>query len=391
MSASGEHMPTMRALVAESNVVTRVTLRRILERLGFTVVELRDELAAACLLYQPESPELALLSLDTLLVDFEQVCRAMRDAKPDVYLVALVPENRRIDAAWVLDAGADDFIIKPTSMQEMEARLRVIKHVLAGDTHKSDVVESARKKPGRTIDVLLEELTDPTVLSNVFSQMDLEPVEEVDPRQTGENPVYSAWAPILILQAGTGKWLNVRIDLDDENGNRLLQSVHRQVEFSQTRLLRTLKDVMGLTEDVLRSAAQARGTAQLHLPLEPIAMPFGTIPKPSELASAHADQKLIGLRLKENLHLLMTLTMESIRLENPVISRLQNMDVLARDVQSVEYQAKLLRAGTMLNDTYIRKIQAFIHSQNLSQHIEVYRPPSGTVKFLEEMRMVAVA
>lgn len=74
----------MHAVVAESNVVTRVTLRRMLERLGFQVDELRDELAAAWLLHRPEAPEFTFLSLDTMLVDFEQVCRAMCEAKPDV-------------------------------------------------------------------------------------------------------------------------------------------------------------------------------------------------------------------------------------------------------------------------------------------------------------------
>lgn len=83
----------------------------------------------------------------------------------------------------------------------------------------------------------------------------------------------------------------------------------------------------------------------------------------------------------------LTLTIEPIRRERPVISRLKSWDVLARDVHFAEYQAKLLRAGTMLDDVYIRKIQAFIHSQNLSQHVEVYRPPEGTVRFLEERRV----
>lgn len=391
MNTDGKNSEAMHALVAESNAVTRVTLRRILERLNFQVDELRDELAAACLLHQPEAPELAFLSLDTLLVDFEQICRAMREAQPDVYIVALVPENRRIDAAWVLDAGADDFIIKPTSIQEMEARVRVIRRALVADGEAVVEEISNGRSRRRSIDVLLDDLTDPAVLSDAFSQMDLVPVDEIPPSETGDNPAYSSWAPLLILQADRGKWLNIRIDLDEANGHRLLEAVHRQAAFAEARLLQTLKDVMGLTQDVIRTTAANRGTAQLHLPLEPVALPYHAIPKPSDLASGHADQKLLGLQVHDDLRLLMTLTIEQIRLEKPVISRLQNLDVLARDVQSAEYQVKLLRAGTMLNDVYIRKIQAFIHSQNLSQHVEVYRPPAGTVRFLEQARILTTS
>lgn len=386
MSADNDH--TRNALVAESNVVTRVALRRILERLGYEVEELRDELAAACLIHQPDAPELAFLSLDTLLVDFEQVCGAMREAKPDVYIVALVPESRRIDATWVLGAGADDFIIKPSSMQELEARVRVIHRSMAGPASVEHEEKSGRGRKAGTIDMLLDELTDSSVLSDVFSQMDLEPVEEIDPRDTGEHPAFTSWAPLLILQADRGKWLNIRIDVDEENGRKLFAAVHRKTAFSEPLLLQAMKDVMDLTEDVIRTAAEQRGTAQLHLPLEAIALPADGIPKPAELASAHADHKHLGLRLNGDLRLLMTLTIEPVRLERPVVGRLRIMDVLAHDIQSTEYQAKLLRAGTVLNETYIRKFQAFIHSQNLSQHVEVYRPPDGTARFLEAMQIV---
>ena len=121
----------MRALVAESNVVTRVTLTRILERAGFGVEELHDELAAVSLLYQPDPPELALLALDTLLVDFGSICAAMREAKPDVFIVALVPDGRRNEVLRALQSGADDFLIKPVTIQEADARVFVMRRTMA--------------------------------------------------------------------------------------------------------------------------------------------------------------------------------------------------------------------------------------------------------------------
>ncbi len=400
----------MRALVAESNVVTRVSLRRILERSGFAVEELRDELAAACLLHDPDPPELALLALDTLLVDFGQVCAAMREAKPDVYIVALVPEARRIDAGTVIDDGADDFLIKPASLQEAEARIRVIGRVLAErkgekEEEKEEILGSrsgpsdgakpsigerekvaAERSPRRrTLDTLLDDLTSTETLATVFNQMGLTPVEEVNPSEAGGKGVFSVWSPLLVTVQESAQWLNTRIDLDEINAMLLFGAVERYGNFSEDRLLRILQDIMGLVQDGIRTRAAAVGGAQLHLPIAPIARPSEAIPAPEDLAGQIAERKRVGLRLRNDLRLLMTVTMEPILKEEPVISSVHRMDVLARDVQSAEYQIMLLRAGTMLSDAYIRKIQAFIHSKNLSQKVEVFRPPRGTAAFLNRM------
>lgn len=384
----------MRALVAESNVVTRVSLRRILERSGFTVEELRDELAAACLLHAPEAPELALLALDTLLADFGQVCAAMREAKPDIYIVALVPEARRIEVGNVLDAGADDFLIKPASLQEAEARVRVIGGILAarrgeeGEGEGEDVGEAGVERPRRrrsALNTLLDEVTSTDTLATVFNQMGLTPVEEISPGEAGGKGVFSVWSPLLITVDEKAQWLNTRIDLDEVNAMLLFGAVERYGSFSEERLLRVLQDIMSLVQDGIRTRAAGVGGAQLHIPIPPVARPAAMIPPPPELAGRIADRKRIGLRLRNDLRLLMTVTMEPIRKEAPVISSVHRMDVLAHDVQSAEYQIMLLRAGTMLSDDYIRKIQAFIHSKNLSQKVEVFRPPRGTAAFLNEI------
>lgn len=403
----------MRALIAESNAVTRASLRRILERSDFDVEELRDELAAACLLHQPGAPELALLAVDTMLADFGQVCSVMREAKPDVYIVALVPQDRRIRVSSVLDAGADDFLIKPVSLQEAEGRVRVIQNVLTeravqridegegegqgevdgGDTtERQDVTdgdtessESARIL--RTPRTLLEELTSATTLTSVFEHMGLAPVEELPADEAGAKGVFSVWSPLLVTIQDHAHWVNARIDLDAENARQLFGVVERYGTFSEDRLLRVLQDIMDLVQDGIRTRAEDIGGADLHIPITPVTRPTAQIPTAVELSGYGAERKVMGLRLKNDLRLLMTVTLEPIRREEPMISDLRPLDVLATDVHSAEYQIMLLRAGTMLNDDYIQKIRAFIRANNLSEKLEVFHPPDGTAAFLNEIEL----
>ena len=145
----------MRALVAEANVSTRITLKRILQRTGFDVDELYDELAAVCRLNNPEAPDLALLAMDTWVIDFSLVCEAMREARPSVYIVALVPEGRRPELTKLLSQGADDFMIKPINAHEAEARTTVIQRYLAkqGGHEAVFAAKPASEKPEEEVPV----------------------------------------------------------------------------------------------------------------------------------------------------------------------------------------------------------------------------------------------
>ena len=387
----------MRALVAEANVVTRVTLRRILERAGFSVEELRDELAAACLLHQPEAPELALLALDTFLVDFEQVCKSMRAAKPGVFIVALVPQERRLDLSKVLDAGADDYLIKPVTIQVAEARLRIIQRtltVLGGSASiytgreeiaaVQDVADSGDHKP--PVSEILAELDFQKALTSVFSQMDLQPVEEVNLDDSFGDPRFTSWVPLILRKEERAQWLNVRIDLDEENASRLFETVHPIESYSEQGISHLLVEIVSLAIDGLCTAALQQDDVYIDLPIAPMAIQSGEIPSPTVLASSYAKGHSIGLLLSKVVRLHLSFTMESVPIEDCLIRQLKPLDVLAHDIQSAEYQVVLLRAGTMIKQSYIEKIQAFIHSQNLSQKVQVFRPPQGTVKFLSETK-----
>ncbi|HRR10231.1 MAG TPA: response regulator transcription factor [Rhodothermales bacterium] len=69
-----------------------------------------------------------LLLLDVMLPGFDglEVCRRVRAQHPLLYIVMLTARTDEIDRIVGLEVGADDYITKPFSLQELVARVRSI-------------------------------------------------------------------------------------------------------------------------------------------------------------------------------------------------------------------------------------------------------------------------
>jgi two-component system, OmpR family, alkaline phosphatase synthesis response regulator PhoP len=113
-------------LVVEDDVHIVHVLRFMLERQGYRVIHVADGRAAVQHVVSQPAPDLVLLDVMLPYVDgFEIVAliRAQAGWKA-VPVLMLTAKNTERDAVRGLDAGADDFIIKPFQPQELLARLR---------------------------------------------------------------------------------------------------------------------------------------------------------------------------------------------------------------------------------------------------------------------------
>lgn len=122
----------MKILLADDDLVTRTLLQRILERSGFDVVCVGDgESAAECLL-APGGPRIAILDWMMPKMDGPSVCRQIRAqlGNPYVYFILLTSRETREDVVMGLDAGADDYLIKPWNPEEIKARVRTGRRIL---------------------------------------------------------------------------------------------------------------------------------------------------------------------------------------------------------------------------------------------------------------------
>ncbi len=69
-------------------------------------------------------PELVLLDLGLPDVDGVELCGSLRAALPDATIIILTARSDEIDIVVGLDAGADDYLLKPFRLGELMARVR---------------------------------------------------------------------------------------------------------------------------------------------------------------------------------------------------------------------------------------------------------------------------
>ena len=115
----------MRVLVADDDLAVRNSLERALRLEGYDVALAADgrETLEAVVTAPPDA-----LVLDVRMpgVDGLEVCRRLRavaDPTPVLMLTAKVAVSDRVEG---LDAGADDYLVKPFALPELLARLRAL-------------------------------------------------------------------------------------------------------------------------------------------------------------------------------------------------------------------------------------------------------------------------
>jgi sigma-B regulation protein RsbU (phosphoserine phosphatase) len=122
-----------RILIAEDHYVSRHLLERNLTNWGFDVVTAEDGEVASRILESDDAPPLAILDWMMPKMDGVEVCARIRQIKgrPYVYLLLLTAKSQKEEVAAGLDAGADDYVIKPFDPDELRARLKVGQRVVA--------------------------------------------------------------------------------------------------------------------------------------------------------------------------------------------------------------------------------------------------------------------
>lgn len=69
-------------------------------------------------------PDLVLLDLMLPRMDGLEVCRRLRSTNPTLYVIMLTAKTSEIDRVVGLEVGADDYVTKPFSLEELVARIR---------------------------------------------------------------------------------------------------------------------------------------------------------------------------------------------------------------------------------------------------------------------------
>ena len=114
----------MVVLVIEDEPGIADFLRRGLESAGF-VVDMAADGQLGLLSAQRDEVELVILDLGLPGLSGEQVLRRLRAVRPALPVIVLTAKDAVADRVANLDAGADDYVVKPFSFAELLARVRV--------------------------------------------------------------------------------------------------------------------------------------------------------------------------------------------------------------------------------------------------------------------------
>lgn len=122
----------MKILIAEDDIIPRRLLQATLTKAGHDVVSARDGVEAWRILQSADAPRLAIVDWLMPNMDGVEVCRRVRQlqASPYTYLILLTSKDRKEDLIAGLEAGADDYLIKPFDPQELQVRLRTGQRIL---------------------------------------------------------------------------------------------------------------------------------------------------------------------------------------------------------------------------------------------------------------------
>ena len=119
--------PQMSILVVDDEPAVRSALRRALTFAGYRV-DLAEDGSQALSALAPELSEPDAVLLDVLMpgVDGLEVCRRIRRTGSRVPVLMLTARDEVDDRVAGLDAGADDYLVKPFALEELLARIRAL-------------------------------------------------------------------------------------------------------------------------------------------------------------------------------------------------------------------------------------------------------------------------
>lgn len=114
-------------LIADDDPISRKALHSALTHGQYSVIEAINGTEALQHLSGPHAPALAILDWMMPGLDGPDVCRIIRTTRgaQATYLMLLTSKSSPDDIVIGLEAGADDYIVKPFDSEELRARVRV--------------------------------------------------------------------------------------------------------------------------------------------------------------------------------------------------------------------------------------------------------------------------
>lgn len=148
-------------LVAEDDDALRTSLEKVLRFEGYKVLTAADG-AEALEIVATDEPDAAVLDVNMPHVDGLAACRLLRQKGNRLPVLLLTARHTVADRVEGLDAGADDYLVKPFAVDELLARVRaLLRRPAVAATEDALTVADLRVEPatrqvqraGRTVEL----------------------------------------------------------------------------------------------------------------------------------------------------------------------------------------------------------------------------------------------
>ncbi|KAF0180966.1 MAG: response regulator receiver [Limisphaerales bacterium] len=313
----------MKILLADDDEISRKIIASFLARFGYESLVVQNGAEAWEILQTPAAPPLAICDWMMPRMTGPEVCARLRAIKQPVrtYVILLSSRNTKLDIVKGLDAGADDYIVKPCDLTELQARLRVAlrslkyeeqlrktiaeydalirRHTMLGEMAGHQVAA----QPASTVTVA----SAPAAVAPPAPAPDLgallcEAIREIGlgQAQLDSNPEPAGPADFSVVLPAYVKrdaeWVDLRLDITRGGAHALCRTVLRRPANSEHELLGVLAEAVHLLLGA-RSLARAKQALGLVPVLPPVAARSDALPKPAAAPAQRFALKLADLTI----------------------------------------------------------------------------------------------
>lgn len=398
----------MKILLADDDEISRKIIASFLGRFGYEALMVQNGAEAWEVLQSPQAPTLAICDWMMPRMTGPEVCARLRAIKQPVrtYVILLSSRNTKLDIVKGLDAGADDYIVKPCDLTELQARLRVAlrslnheaqlrktiaeydqlirRHTMLGEmaaqqvaAHAPPIVQtapvvitsSAQAAPAAPAALDLATLLCEAVREIGLGQGTL----ETNPGPPGEAD-FSVVLPAYVKR--NAEWVDLRLDITRGGAHALCRAVLRRSANSEHELLGVLAEAVHLLLGA-RSLARAKQALGLVPVMPPVAARSDALPRPTT-----APSQRFALKLPE-------LTIQAAKFATPAVVKnkslpqLQVGDLVVEAARAAgEAEHALLAAGEIITPHRLGVLAELTAAQAQGVTVAVVEAPEGSRGYL---------
>src|SRR5207248_6778687 len=155
-SAASERKPSLLVVEDDENISSAIS--EYFTRAGYSVRTAGDGLAGVQSALS-DHPDAIVLDLMLPKMDGLAVCRELREKAPYIPILMLTAKDDVVDKVLGLEMGADDYITKPFSLRELEARIKSVLRRARAAAATNDGDETPIVRGNLRIDPVRREVT----------------------------------------------------------------------------------------------------------------------------------------------------------------------------------------------------------------------------------------